>query len=346
MPHYSEDYAEDVVAPQLPDPRHLMELATGYWASAVLLAANRLRLFPLLSKSPMTAAEVAARLGGTPRAAEIFLNACCGLDLLAKEDDRFRTTLAVDTYLVPDSPAYLGSAIEWASAQYEAWGRLDEALQTGNPVLDPEEHLGDDPARTRNFVLAMHERARSVAQGVIRFLDLDGASSLLDVGGGPGTYAMLLAGRYPALRATVLDLPAVTEVANELIAHEGLAERVHTVAGDATSGDYGEGAYDTVLFSGVLHQMSPGTIQRMLTGAHRALVPGGKVLISDIMLDVVKTQPTFATLFSVQMLLSSREGAVFSVEDCEVWLEKAGFASIVRQRLPEPLPYTVVSAIR
>jgi hypothetical protein len=62
------------------------------------------------------------------------------------------------------------------------------------------------------------------------------------------------------------------------------------------------------------------------------------------MLDVVKTQPTFATLFSVQMLLTSREGAVFSVEDCEVWLEQAGFTDVERQRLPEPLPYTVITA--
>lgn len=344
MPYYNKDYAEDIVSNQMPDPKQLMELATGYWASATFLAANRLRLFPLLSHGPMTAVEVAEKLGGSPRAAEILLNALCALDLLVDEDDRYRLTAAAAAYLVPDSPAYLGTAIEWAADQYEAWGRLEDAVRTGQPVVDPAIHLGDDPAQTRTFVLGMHERAKSVAQAVVHFLDLSSFTSLLDVGGGPGTYAMLLARQHPELRATVLDLPAVAGVAEELISNEGLSDRVKVIGGDATTGEYGDGHFDAVLFSGVLHQMSPETIRRMLDGAHRTLVPGGKVFISDIMLDVVKTQPAFATLFSVQMLLTSSEGAVFSVEECEAWLEEAGFANIERQRLPEPLPYTVVTA--
>ena len=44
-----------------------------------------------------------------------------------------------------DSPAYLGSAIEWAADQYEAWGHLDDAIRTGRPLVDPDLHLGDDP---------------------------------------------------------------------------------------------------------------------------------------------------------------------------------------------------------
>jgi SAM-dependent methyltransferase len=346
MPHYTEDYAENTLAPEMPDPRQLIDLATGYWGSAVFLAATRLRLFPLLSHGPLNATEVASKIGCTPRAAEIFLNALCGLDLLVDEDGRYRLTAAAAAYLVPDSSAYMGSAIDWAADQYEAWGRLPQALQAGTPIAENLEHLGKDPERTRTFVYAMHERAKSVAMQVAEHLDISSARSLLDVGGGPGTYSVMLAQLYPDLHSTVLDLAPIVAISQELIARQGLDGRVQAVAGDAVSGEYGEGHYDAVLFSGVLHQMGAETIQRMINGAHRALTPGGRVYISDVMLDVVRTQPTFATLFSVQMLLTSREGAVFSVEDCETWLESAGFTDIERQRLPEPLPYTVVTAVK
>jgi 8-O-methyltransferase len=82
----------------------------------------------------------------------------------------------------------------------------------------------------------------------------------------------------------------------------------------------------------------------MFAKAYRALLPGGGVFVSDMMLQADKTQPAFSTLFSLQMLLTSREGAVFSVEECKTWLEEAGFTGVSAQALPPPLPYTVVTA--
>ena len=169
------------------------------------------------------------------------------------------------------------------------------------------------------------------------------AATLLDVGGGPGTYAVLLAQKYPTLEVTVLDLPEVAAIAAELIAEAGMTDRVRTRPGNAVTDDYGESVFDAVLFSGVLHQMSPATIRQMLKRAHTALKPGGRALISDIMLEPAKTAPPFATLFSLQMLLSSADGAVFSAEECAAWLNAAGFADVTVQRLPPPLPYYVVT---
>jgi ubiquinone/menaquinone biosynthesis C-methylase UbiE len=273
----------------------------------------------------------------------MLLNACCGLNLLDKSDERYQLTPLSAAYLVPGSPAYLGSALLWSLNQYPAWGTLSEAVRTGKPVVTPEEQLGDDPEKTRAFVLGMHERASGVARGVVRFLDLTGCARLLDVGGGPGTYSMLLAQQYPGLQSVVLDLPAVAAIASELIETAGLSDRVHVMAEDATQGEYGEEEYDAVLFSGVLHRMSPPVIERMLSGAKRALKEGGRVLVSDIMLDEEKTSPVFATLFSLQMLLTSGHGTAFSATECGAWLTRAGFTDISLRVLPPPLPYRVVS---
>ena len=115
---------------------------------------------------------------------------------------------------------------------------------------------------------------------------------------------------------------------------------------EAVHDEYGSEEYDAVLFSGVLHQMSGPTIAAMLRKAFAALQPGGRIWISDMMLNANKTQPVFSTLFSLQMLLTSDAGAVFSEEECLQWLAQAGFVETTSTALPPPLPYVVVSGRR
>ncbi len=336
-----------VTVDTMPDPGYLMKLATGYWPSAVLLAANELDVFAAVAEGADSAESIAARTGANPAAMERLLDACCGLNLLVKQADRYMAPPAASAFLTPGRPGYLGSGLRWAWEQYPAWGKLAESVRSGEPAVDPRRHLGDDPQQTRDFVMAMHERAVGLARGVIEYLDLDPqAERLLDVGGGAGTYATLLAQRHPDLRVTVLDLPGITAVASDLIAQAGVSDRVQVLPGDATGADYGESYYDGVLFSGVLHQMGTDTIQKMLAGAYRALIDGGRVYVSDIMVDATRSQPVFSALFSLQMLLTSQDGAAFAVEECQQWLLDSGFRDVEIRRLPEPLPYTVLSGRR
>ena len=334
-----------------PHPGPIMQMATGYWASATLFAANDMNLFGLLAEGPLTALDISRRAKVSVRGITLLLDACVGLGLLAKENtglqsggNVYRNTPSAEAFLVPGKSGYLGGALRWSADQYAVWGDLATSVRHGTPSTLPSLHLGEDPERTRSFVLGMHQRAMGVARGVIPFLNMEGVTRLLDVGGGPGAYASLLARQYPGLQVDVLDLPAVVAIAKELLTEAGLDDRVHVLAGDATSVDYGVEEYDGVLFSGVLHQMSSDIILHMLSSAHRALRPGGKVWISDMMLNADKTQPAFSTLFSLQMLLTSEEGAVFATDECLEWLQTTGFTDMEARPLPPPLPYVVVTA--
>ena len=239
----------------------------------------------------------------------MLLDACVGLGLLHKtlsekeqhtepenadaQEDRWTYANAPSTsaFLVRGRPGYLGDAIRWGADQYAAWGELARGVRENGPVVAPALHLGVDPEQTRRFVLGMHNRALGMARGVLHFLPFETTTHLLDVGGGPGTYAMLLAQKYPGLRVTVLDLPGVVAIAQELIAQAGLSDRVQTRPGSAVEEDYGQETVDGILFSGVLHQMDSDTIRQMFARAFRALQPGGKMIISDIMLDAPKRSP-------------------------------------------------------
>lgn len=329
-----------------PDPSAIMQLATGYWASATLLAANELGLFAALANGPRPAADLARELSADAGALARVLDACCGLGLLSKQQNLYALTPASAAFLVPGRPGYLGSALRWSQAQYFAWGQLGRAVREGQPVVEPQNHLGSDPEKTRQFVLAMHERAAGVARAVIGHFDLTGCRRLLDVGGGPGTYAVLLAQQHPQLQVTVCDLPGVVAVARELVANSPVADRIAFLAADATAGDLGREAYDAILMAGVLHQMPPATIQRMLRGAAVALQPGGRIIVCDMMLDETGTQPVFSALFSLQMLLTSHGGATFPEPHLRAWLADAGFVSARTTSLVPRLPYTIVTGFK
>ena len=326
-------------------PSRIMQLATGYWDSAALLAANELQLFDAIGQYAVSAEDMTIKLIADLRGLSMILDACVGLGLLIKGDDgRYSNSPEALAFLVKGSPAYLGDALRWSADQYPLWGKLANSVQAGTPAKEPSVHLGDDPDQTRTFVMAMHNRAKGIARVVTAFIDLSESKKLLDIGGGPGTYSVLLAQKYPELEVTLLELPAVAAIAIELISASGLQDRVATINGSAVEDQFGVSEYDSILISGVLHQMAPSTIQNIFVKARLALKPGGKIFISDVMLNSDKTQPVFSTLFSLQMLLTSNAGAVFSVDECKEWLEMAGFGNIQSQKLPEPLPYVLVVA--
>ncbi|MCS7062059.1 MAG: hypothetical protein RMN25_12970, partial [Anaerolineae bacterium] len=60
--------------------------------------------------------------------------------------------------------------------QYPHWGQLARAIRDGRPVVEPAQHLGGDPEKTRQFVLAMHERAAAVG-GRLRVESYTGAGT-------------------------------------------------------------------------------------------------------------------------------------------------------------------------
>ncbi|MGW8370230.1 MAG: hypothetical protein ACWGPN_16320, partial [Gammaproteobacteria bacterium] len=92
-----------------------------------------------------------------------------------------------------NSPAYMGNALRYSDNLYETWGGLEQALAGDRPALAAETYLGSDPKTTRDFVYGMHDRAIGIGAALAEIVDLGDRQTLLDVGGGPGTYSAMLA---------------------------------------------------------------------------------------------------------------------------------------------------------
>jgi len=328
-----------------PDPTALVRLSTAYWDSQVLLTANRLQLFDALADGPRTPGEVATALGFEPRATTLFLRACAGLGLLEERDGRYANSPTTAAFLVTRSPAYLGGAMRYSDQLYATWGQLEQSLRSGRPALAAEAYLGDDAERTRTFVHSMHGRALGIARALVEILDLGGRRALLDVGGGPGTYSILLTAKHPGLRSEVIELPGVAAVAREIVAAAGASDRVVLRDGDYHDADFGSGR-DVVLMSGMFHRETPEACRRLIERAWRCLEPGGMLAVSDVFTDAGGTQPAFAAMFGLNMMLTAPDGGVHADADVRDWMADRGFVALRTTPLPPPMPHRVVTGVK
>ena len=324
----------------------IVELASAYYGSAVLFAAVESDVFTRIAAAGGEAeiGPLAEDLGADPRGLRLLLDACVAIGLLTKTEERYAVTPAAAMTLVAGAPQDLTRAVRYNRDVYPAWGRLTELVRTGRPVEAPECHLGADADRTRRFVLSMHGRALGIGRGVVPLIDVSGYRTLLDLAGGPGTYAVLLAQANPGLRCVTVDLPEISAVAAELVDGAGMADRVICRPGDYHTDRYEPEAYDAVTIFGALHQESPERIPDILRRAADALRPGGRIHILDMMTDATHTWPAFSALFAVNMALTTRDGWVFSDGELHGWLREAGFEACATLPVPPPMPHWLVSA--
>ena len=324
----------------------IVDLASAFYGSAVLFAALDIGVFKALAEQGGSADRdaLARELGASPRGLGLLLDACVASGLLGKDEDTYFNTDAGKLALVPGGPADLSKAIRYNQDVYPAWGRLADLARTGRPVERPELHLGDDAARTRTFAASMRGRAMAIGRGVVPMVGLAGRTRLLDLAGGPGTYAELLVRANPGLSAVTVDLPAISDAAAEFVAADGLADRIECRHGDYHADEYEPGAYDACTIFGALHQESPEDAVAILGRAFRALKPGGALFVLDMMTDATRANPPFSALFGLNMALTAKNGWVFSDEELKGWMREAGLVPGETLHAPPPMPHWLVTA--
>jgi len=166
-------------------------------------------------------------------------------------------------------------------------------------------------------------------------VDVAGARKMLDVGGGSGAYSIAFAQASPALRAEILDVGDVVPIARRHIAEAGLEDRVTVREGDLGSSDFGTG-FDLVLISAICHMLSEDENRALVAKTHAALGAGGRMVISDFILDPDRDGPRMAAMFALNMLVGTRHGNTYTEAEYAAWMRDAGFSGIRRVALPGP----------
>lgn len=306
------------------------DAAVAYRLPRILFTALDLDLFTQMGARAWTVPALAKRLRVSSRGLGILCRNLAGAGLLRKRGARYRTGDLARTALNKRSPAYRGAYLNLLRDQWDDWSKLTESVRRGRPV---EHDDPDEPKYRRAFTWAMHHRSTDVAPQVAAQVDLKGVRTLLDLGGGPGTYALAFLAKNPALRATVCDRPPALTVAREIAAPLRHGRRLDYLPLDFMSRPV-PGEYDVIWYSNVLHIYSPAQNAALFRRLTSALNPGGRLLIQDaFVLDRNGLYPQEANLFAVTMLLFTEEGNTYSVAETTKWLREAGFGKIRRVKL-------------
>ncbi len=307
----------------------LLQLSGSYWETCTLHAAVKLDLFSAIEEGSSRPEQIAERFGLHLRGVTTLLNALAAMGLLVKLGDVYANVEASRSLLVKSSPQYLGHMIMHHHHLVEAWSRLDQSVRSGSPV---GKNASEREAGRESFLMGMFTLAMGIAPRIAKEIDLSGRKHLLDLGGGPGTYAIHFCLENPTLKATIADLSTTRPFAEKTIERFNLSDRIDFVPNNYLEDDL-NGRYDVAWLSHILHGEGPDGCRVIIEKAVSVLQKGGSLFVHDFILDDNSDGPLFPAIFSLNMLVNTKEGRSYTESQIRTMLSEAGLYDIIR------LPY-------
>lgn len=180
--------------------------------------------------------------------------------------------------------------------------------------------------QARKFTAKMHSHGFPAAVALARGDAFRNIRSLLDIGGGSGSYSIALAASHQNLRCTVAELPQVCPITQQYIDSFGLTDRVRTLPLNMFK-DRWPREQDAILFSDILHDWERSRCLWLLKNSYEHLPSGGQIFLHEALLEDDKVGPLTANAYSLAMLLVTK-GQQFTAGELEAMLAEAGFTNI------------------
>ncbi|XP_051030999.1 LOW QUALITY PROTEIN: acetylserotonin O-methyltransferase-like [Phodopus roborovskii] len=338
------------------DFRLLTGLAQGFMVSRVLFAACELGVFDALDPAPLSARDVASRLGLSARGrGRCWTPAppwgcCCGgggggRAGRGRKAPAYALAPVARRLLVARSPQAQRSTLRYlAGTTWAVWGRLGGAVREGRnqypqalgvATREPFEAIYRSPAERLLFLRALQETWAAWGDRVLTAFDLEGFGAVCDVGGGSGALAAAFARLHPGSRVSVFETP---EVVADARAHFR-APRVRFVGGDFFRSPLPPA--DLYVLARVLHDWPDEACAELLGRTRGGDGRGSALLIVEAVLDRGGRGPLPALLLSLNMLAQAA-GRERTEAEFRALTRAAGFR---RFRLRRPGgPYAVMLA--
>lgn len=325
-----------------PNPEHILQVGTGFFATKTLLSAIELNLFTELAKEPGDLATLEKKLGLHPRSSRDFLDALVALGFLAREEGIYRNTTDTDVFLDKAKPSYLGGMLEMCNHRlYGFWGNLTTGLRTGlpqNEIASGEtglfEGLYADPDRLKGFLRAMSGLSHGANIAIAQNFPWADYRTVCDVGTAQGDLVVQIAKANTHLEGIGFDLPPVAPIFEEYVRENNLDGRVRFATGSFFTDPMPKA--DVITMGHILHDWNLEEKRMLIGKAYDALPEGGAVIIYEALIDNDRSKNAFGLLMSLNMLIETPGGFDYTGADCEGWLREAGFRETRVQHLTGP----------
>jgi hypothetical protein len=331
-----------------PAAQRLNQMLLGQFQARALALVAELGIADLLHDGPLSIEDLAARTRSNPDALYRVLRALAATEVFIEQAEKTFANTELSECLRNDVAGSLASMARWLGdiSGWSAWARLDHSVRTGEPAFnavfgsDCFTWLESHPESLGIFQRAMTGYSHFTAGAVAEAYDFSSIGTLLDVGGGHGTFLSLLLDRFPRLRGVLYDRPEVIERAEPELRERGHADRVRAVAGNFLEG-VPEGA-DAIVLKHIVHDWDDAHCATLLGQCRKSLPAGGRLLVVE---SVLSDHPdaAFAKFLDLEMLVVTPGGRERTAAEFARLLSGAGFA--LTAVLPTRSPVCVIEAV-
>lgn len=319
------------------NPGHIMEVATGFWASKVLLTAVEFELFTRLGDGARTASELGEELGIHPRGRYDFFDALVALGFLQRSGDGpeglYSNTPETAAFLDKNSPRYIGGMPEMLNTRlFGFWNDLGEALRTGEPQNEVKLHgkpifeeLYSNETTLGSFLSAMTGLQAGNFHALAESFDFSRYQTVTDAGGALALLSRIVGARHPHLRFKSFDLPPVLPHARRHIDEAGMSSQIEAVSGDFLVDPIPPA--EVVTMGNILHDWDLEHKKLLIRKAYDALPEGGAFIAIENVIDDARRENVFGLLMSLNMLIEFGQGGFdYTGADFREWCSEAGFS--------------------
>lgn len=314
----------------------VLGLVSGVWRFSALHAMIELGCADQLRDGPLTTAELAARCGAHEPSLARVLRTVASTGLIATVAPRTYALTDAGTVLVDSDWARLFVRFGGEPACWYAQGALAQTVRTGRSAFEARfgplyDYLAAQPETGRTFGEFMTSRSRPLAARVAQLHDFSEAVTVVDVGGGNGTFLAAILRAHPRLRGVLLERTRSLPAAREFLDAQGLAGRYQLIDGDFFVA-VPAGA-DVYLLANVLHNWADEDALRILLNIRSAIKAGGRLLLVDGLIPD-DDRPHFAKDLDARMLSIFGAGGERGESEYFGLLDAAGFRAVRSGELP------------
>ena len=317
------------------DPSQIMQTASAFWPSKVLLTAVELGVFTALAGGALTAAQLGDRLQLHPRGTFDFFDTLVALKFLERDGDgpqgRYKNTPETAAFLDKNKPTYIGGMLEMLNRRlFGYWNNLGTALKTGkaqNEITATGRSLFDalyaDEAALGEFLAAMSGFQGGNFAALAEKFDFSKYKTMTDVGGALALLSRMVGARHPHLALRSMDLPPVAPHAQKHVDAAGMGKRIEILKGDFFAGPLPKS--DVITMGNILHDWNLANKKMLIGKAYDALPPGGAFIAIENVIDDARRENAFGLMMSLNMLIETGDGFDYTFADFKTWCGDAGF---------------------
>lgn len=325
----------------------LLNLIQGAVVTQAIHVAAKLGIADVLGDGPLSADDIARRVGSDPKATHRLMRALCGYRVFAvRPDGRYELTPLADKLREDAEDSMRGFALLMGHPlNREEWGYLKNSVESGEPHLPELRGMGaldffhSNPDYAHVFFHAFGDLSKTETDPILAAYDFTQFNTVVDVIAGRGNLLAGILQQAPGVKGVLFDSEVATVDSQSLFDEAGVSDRF-TIEHGGYLDKLPTGA-DAYIFKHIIHDFSEDDAVTALRNAREAIAPGGKLLVIEYVLPENNEQHIGHVIdLWLMLMLGAQDRTLAEYTDL---FARAGFT--LTRAVPTSAPLSIIEAI-